>query len=260
MQQYLAVVVAISIGVIALAIIFGAVLPRLRRNRMRERPIAIAPFGTSRAGLPPRPTVQMDAISENPAAPAQVGDEAIRWAPPPAPRENDRASTPAEGRNDLPAISRQTEQGRVLRMQVAGDPRRSPPMQEPSGRAKRQERPVQSSEGTLQFLPGKLEVIEGRDVGQELRFVATAGPDGTAVTFGRSEGPVYRHVQLYEQTVSRLHARMVFENRGWGLQNLSTTNPVVVNGAPLAADGAKLNLRDGDRIEMGEVVFRYRTR
>jgi hypothetical protein len=129
------------------------------------------------------------------------------------------------------------------------------------------------ADGTLQFLPGRLEVIAGRDAGQEIRFVRTPGPDGTRVTFGRAEGAPYRHVQLREPTVSRAHARMTLEvgspggnGRGgnggpqWRLENLSATNPVVVNGRALAADESSAGyvvLGEGDRIEMGEVVFRF---
>ena len=45
------------------------------------------------------------------------------------------------------------------------------------------------ADGTLQFLPGRLEIAAGKDAGQEIRFVRTAGPDGTCVTFGRADGP-----------------------------------------------------------------------
>jgi pSer/pThr/pTyr-binding forkhead associated (FHA) protein len=131
------------------------------------------------------------------------------------------------------------------------------------------------ADGTLQFLPGRLEVIAGRDAGQEIRFVRTPGPDGTRVTFGRAEGAPYRHVQLREPTVSRAHARMTLEvvngngpesatgTARWRLENLSATNPVVVNGRPLAADESErcsVVLDEGDRIEMGEVVFRFHER
>ena len=109
-------------------------------------------------------------------------------------------------------------------------------------------------------LPGKLEIIEGRNIGQELRFVRTPGPDGQSITFGRNEGAPYRHVQLEEHTVSRLHAKMSLEGKTWTLTNLSKTNPAVVNGLPLGEETPAVVLRDGDRIEMGEVVFRFRSR
>ncbi len=152
------------------------------------------------------------------------------------------------------------DRGRVLRMHVAGDRRdslRDPLRDDRSAVTLRLERP---HDGTLQFLPGRLEVIEGREVGQEIKFVRTAGPDGTTITFGRSEGAHYRHVQLHEPTVSRLHAKMTLDGKSWSLVNLSATNPIVVNGLALAGEGSTVVLRDGDRIEMGEVVFRFRAK
>jgi pSer/pThr/pTyr-binding forkhead associated (FHA) protein len=117
--------------------------------------------------------------------------------------------------------------------------------------------------GTVQFLPGRLEVLQGRGVvGQELRFIRPDNPaERPAVTFGRGEGPPYRHVQLRAPTVSRLHARIVLLDAGvWTLENLSTTNPIVLNGTELVAGSPPTPLADGDRIEMGEIVFRYRHR
>jgi hypothetical protein len=114
-------------------------------------------------------------------------------------------------------------------------------------------------EGTLQFLPGRLEIAAGRDAGREIRFVRVPGPDGTEVTFGRSEGELYRHIQLRDQTVSRAHARMRLLDTTWHLLNLSQTNPVVHNGYALPG-GEERALADGDRIEMGEVLFTFRSR
>ena len=114
-------------------------------------------------------------------------------------------------------------------------------------------------EGTLQFLPGRLEIVDGDVPGRDIRFVRTWG-EVPEVTFGRVAGPPYRHVQLRSQTVSRQHARMQFADGRWKLINLSQTNPVVVNGEPLdSAHGQRL-LRDGDEIEMGDVLFRFRER
>lgn len=115
------------------------------------------------------------------------------------------------------------------------------------------------AEGTLQFLPGRLEIAAGLDAGREIRFVNVPGPDGTIVTFGRSEGELYRHIQLRDQTVSRSHARMRLIDARWHLLNLSQTNPVVHNGRVLA-NGEERPLDDGDRIEMGEVLFTFRSR
>jgi hypothetical protein len=115
-------------------------------------------------------------------------------------------------------------------------------------------------EGTLQFLPGRLEVMAGPDAGREIRFVRTPGPERPAITFGRSEGPAYTHVQLLARTVSRRHAQMTLVDEHWTLQNLSSTNPVTLNGRPLAPNEVAPLLVDGDRIEMGEVVFQFHGR
>jgi len=114
-------------------------------------------------------------------------------------------------------------------------------------------------EGTLQFLPGRLEISSGLDTGREIRFVRLPGPNGTEVTFGRNEGPLYRHIQLRDQTVSREHARMTLVDGHWLLTNLSNTNPVAHNGRVLSP-GEHQALEDGDRLEMGEVVFSFRSR
>lgn len=115
-------------------------------------------------------------------------------------------------------------------------------------------------EGTLQFLPGRLEVVAGPDAGREIRFVRTPGMDPPRVTFGRSEGPAYGHVQLFARTVSRQHACMTLSDEHWELQNVSATNPVVLNARPLAPGEIAPLLVEGDRIEMGEVVFLFHER
>ena len=114
-------------------------------------------------------------------------------------------------------------------------------------------------DGTLQFLPGRLEVIEGAGPGRDIRFVRTWG-EIPEITFGRVAGPPYRHIQLRSQTVSRQHARMQFVDGRWKLTNMSQTNPVIINGDSLDPAHGNRVLRDGDQIEMGEVVFRFRER
>jgi len=84
--------------------------------------------------------------------------------------------------------------------------------------------------------------------------------DAVEVTFGRNEGPAYRHVQLLARTVSRRHAVMALTDGHWSLQNLSATNPVLLNGRALAPDEIAPLLVEGDRIEMGEVVFTFHGR
>jgi len=112
------------------------------------------------------------------------------------------------------------------------------------------------TERSLPILPGHLVVIEGSDSGMELPFVQLAEGEPTVITFGRSEGPPFRHVQLLEPSVSRAHARLEFDDDGWSLVNLSRTNPVVVNRVAMV-DEHPVRLRDGDRVEMGTLAFRY---
>ena len=45
----------------------------------------------------------------------------------------------------------------------------------------------------------------------------------------------------------------------WYLRNLSTTNPVARNGTLLDTIDTPC-VQDGDRIEMGEVIFTFRSR
>jgi hypothetical protein len=114
-------------------------------------------------------------------------------------------------------------------------------------------------EGTLQMLPGRLEIIEGEDRGQMIRFVRMRS-GAQQITFGRREGSPYEHVQLRALTVSRQHARLEFGQGHWTIENLSETNPVVVNGETLDIVHGARPLSDGDRIEMGEVIFRFKER
>lgn len=125
-----------------------------------------------------------------------------------------------------------------------------------NGRTVRYDAPL---DGTLQLLPGGLEVVQGGDRGQMIRFVKLAG-GRPQITFGRREGPPYRHVQLQSATVSREHARLEWDSERWQIVNLSQTNPVVVNGQELPIDGGSRPLAEGDRVEMGEVVFEFRER
>lgn len=109
---------------------------------------------------------------------------------------------------------------------------------------------------TLHLLPGRLEAISGFH-GHEVRFVHRGGVP--RFTFGRSPGPPFEHVQILAPTVSRLHAYMEYVDGQWYIGNLSFTNAVLVNGRPVVGEETVL-LRDGDYVEMGEVVFVFRER
>jgi hypothetical protein len=112
--------------------------------------------------------------------------------------------------------------------------------------------------GTLRMLPGRLEVVEGHPTDREIRFVAEPGLADQRFTMGRGEGPPNQHVCLQGQTVSRLHAALTYHDGGWGIENLSSTNPLRVNGQAVDAADTMVPLTDGDLIELGEVVLRFR--
>jgi protein phosphatase len=65
-------------------------------------------------------------------------------------------------------------------------------------------------------------------------------------------------VQLESPTVSREHAKLAFRDGIWTLRNQSSTNPTVHNGRALSSVVEEVQLQDGDRIEVGEVVLVFR--
>lgn len=112
----------------------------------------------------------------------------------------------------------------------------------------------QPPEGTLQLLPGRLEIERGPGRGEEVRFVRTPGAK-QEITLGRKEGPPHQHVKLDSPTVSREHARLAFRDGVWVLRNESSTNPTVHNGRALSSAVEEVPLEDGDKIEIGDVLL-----
>jgi hypothetical protein len=281
--------VIIGLPAIALAagLLFGVIIPRSRRRHRGELPIVIAPFHFSEdiPARPPRPSPRPFPAS-NPlqppyAEPSAPGQMPFAGAPPfSAPSASALAPyglpqgpaqvPPAQAPGAAPPRDAQTVQPAWRDLATGTDglshlEPRSPAEHtglrlEPTAETRTPRKPQRAVDGTLQFLPGRMEIVEGRDVGQEIRFVRQPGAAQTEVTFGRGEGAPYRHVQLHEPTVSRLHAKVTLEDKRWRLTNLSRTNPVVVNGTPLEGEGSSHLLSDGDRVEMGEVALRFRAK
>jgi len=298
-EEYTTVVFAAgaAIAVIIAATVAWTIVKRRRRRRALQAPLPLIPFSASRVGSPPPPTRPVvtparwssdGATTETPVYTRAISDANgrdgghTRFAPPAGDSHRytnsdagEVAGTPSfvapvgRGSSNAPSVATGNVD-RALAETALPEVANGSAVE---GASVRYWRPA---DGTLQFLPGRLEVIAGRDSGQEIRFVRTPGPDGTRVTFGRAEGPPYRHIQLREPTVSRSHARMTLETDSpepggprsaaaahWRLENLSATNPVVVNGHALGADGStacSVELVEGDKIEMGEVVFRFHER
>jgi hypothetical protein len=275
-----ALIVTIGLFILlAIAITAGIVLRVRRRDAERATaaiPLLVFPDADKPAGLPARPRqrfVDPRLAPDQPIGPPNWAPATPYEQPSPQPAVGTYAppvapSAPAFGAGassypapmPAPPVASPERRGGDVPEQVAA--RAATPVRRPvappttvngNGASTEADHP---GDGTLQFLPGRLEVIEGQDAGQEIRFVRT-GPR-TEITFGRSEGPRYKHVQLREQTVSRMHARLSLEGARWRLSNLSQTNPLYVNGAPLDPSHPSVALADGDRIEMGEVVLRFR--
>jgi PPM family protein phosphatase len=210
------------------------VFPVDSRRRPGERARTDGGSASAGAARVPSPTASRTAVAD-------------RSAPAPAPPRNDspdpstRAGTPADW--IASAVARP----------AALEPTASPSPATPSST---------EPDGTLQLLPGRLEITSDRGVtgahkGQrEIRFVRVPGMQ-PEMTFGRAEGDPYRHVQLDAPTASRLHATLRFSGRRWRIRNDSSTNPTRVNGISLDGASTFQELDDGDRIEMGEVSFRF---
>jgi pSer/pThr/pTyr-binding forkhead associated (FHA) protein len=258
-KRDLLLIILLPLATVVASVFFGVVLPRLRRQRERSGTITVAPFGlgVAEAHIPRPARVSPDAgatvVTTEPMYQASAATMPPAASPAAPPRSVATPATQREAATGTDGSSRSTSEPRLRLESTAEAPRSEtkPPL--------RVHRPP-PAEGTLQFLPGRLEIIEGREIGQEIRFVRVPGTQETEVTFGRNEGTPYRHVQLHEPTVSRMHAKMTLDGKRWRLTNLSKTNPIVVNGAPLEGEGSAHLLTDGDRIEMGEVAFRFRAK
>lgn len=188
-----------------------------------------------------------------------VATEVERPMPgPPRPADFDTAATPPHSRASISSFEPKPN-GTTPPVRKE---RREPPVtiedpdEDPlsSGATIRFTRPTSE---VVQLLPGRLEVLSGEPNHQEIRFVRVQGKPPQLI-LGRNPGRSPQHVALRSSTVSRQHARLAFSAGRWAVANLSETNPVVVNDVELANTDAARPLSDGDRIELGEVVLRFR--
>lgn len=232
-------IVFIIFGVLALVGIIGMIIQRARavadQRRERRTPIPLV-IPVTRGAQPPTP-----------------------WRPPATPTSTPSGASYAQPM-PVAAVQSNGSNGPYSHMETPDPVRRSQ-----VGFQGASQTPAQSAvqtaamEGTLQLLPGRFEVVTGLEGGRDIRFVR--GPGAVPeITLGRMDGPSHRHVQLAAQTVSRMHARMRFEGGRWHIANLSPTNPVMLNGEPLDVNAQSHVLNDGDRVELGEVVLRFRER
>jgi hypothetical protein len=232
---------AALLAAFAVAIVVGFLISRLRRRHMlaRERAssVPLVVFAPRAGSVTPSAGESMPARPFSPFVPGEDSSPEHSWPTPAYVGYAENGHTEAAGGNGAPS----PYAGRTDLLE---------------GHTVRFYRPP---EGTLQMLPGRLEIVEGEDRGHSIRFVKMR-PGAQQITFGRKEGSPYEHIQLRSLTVSRQHARLDFEHGRWSVINLSETNPVVVNGESLEPGSPTRPLADGDRIEMGEVVFLFKER
>jgi hypothetical protein len=117
---------------------------------------------------------------------------------------------------------------------------------------------LRPTDEALQLLPARLEVVSGMAPQQVIRFVRVPGKPAEMI-LGREAASSPQQVTLTSSTVSRRHARVMYDDGRWLVTNLSRTNPVVVNDRALAEFEGPRPLLDGDRIELGDVVLRFCT-
>lgn len=110
--------------------------------------------------------------------------------------------------------------------------------------------------GTLKLLPGRLKVVAGDETVKEIRFYRLPNSEEVELTFGRGPGKPFSHISLKPMTVSAKQARIVGKDGKYFLTNYSKTNPTLVNGVALPIEQAT-ELKNNDRIEMGEVAFEF---
>ena len=250
--------ILILLGTLLVALIvsvLGMKIARWRRDLALRRhtvPQLVVPLSTPPVGVRPPLAREVFPPRTSPTSVRRVTPESRRVADQPPHVEDAEFSFVTE-----PETSRPTQPGSRAVSEDAPPPSIAETTPVFEGRKIRF---VQAEEGTLEFLPGRLEIVGGEDVGQEIHFARLVGESETTVTFGRSDGPALRHIQLLDPTVSRTHAHMSYSGSRWQLTNLSRTNPVVLNGSSLPDHGAGITLEDGDRIEMGAVVFVFHAR
>lgn len=118
---------------------------------------------------------------------------------------------------------------------------------------------IPSGDG-LSALPGRLVVQSGLDDVSEIRFYTTDGEQAAPITFGRTDGSSFDHVQLKTRSVSNWQAKVVYdatEDR-CTLVNYAVeyVRPTRVNGRVLEKRES-VELRDGDRLSMGDIEFTF---
>ena len=111
----------------------------------------------------------------------------------------------------------------------------------------------------LVYMPGKLVIVSGPDVGKELMISGFPSTRGNIVTVGRENvagDKAYSHIQLTESTISRKQAEIIQAENRILLKNLSETNYTQLNGKELKPEQEK-EITPNSVIRMGSLEFKY---
>lgn len=113
-------------------------------------------------------------------------------------------------------------------------------------------------QGTVKILPGWFEVLGEEGAARQILLFQPKNQPAGDITFGRTTGPAFSHIQLKPATVS-IHQAMVRHDNGQVLlTNLApaSSNPTRVNQNALGMNQA-VPLQNQDLVEMGEVRLRF---
>ncbi len=112
---------------------------------------------------------------------------------------------------------------------------------------------------TAKILPGRITIVsEAHDKGETFPISGTPVHDGFTATVGKSPNCDISIANREEySTVSREHAMFIYKDNQMWIQNLSHTNPTIVNGMQLGEE--VIPLKDGDRIKMGLLELLFET-
>lgn len=109
---------------------------------------------------------------------------------------------------------------------------------------------------TLQMLPGRLQPMDRDVLKQEIRFIRPSN-SAQEITVGRDTAAPPDHVTLDHPSLAPRHARMQYRDGHWWIDSLTDDDPVRLNDQAIHhRDGRRL-LRDGDRVRLGDLEFRF---
>jgi hypothetical protein len=98
-------------------------------------------------------------------------------------------------------------------------------------------------------LHGVLAPVRDRRRGDDTLLALDWSGRDRELLIGRSPGC---DVRLSAGTVSRRHARLVFRDGGWVIQDIGSLNGTLVNGVPIG----RCRLRPGDRLTVADQLLR----